>query len=91
MRINFIGLPVAFEMFIEALEEEGIEVEYERPKVRATGAALLWETVVWLVDNAASAAVGVAVGAGYERARAKVQARFQKAWIEKAEDDSASE
>lgn len=82
MRVSFTGGPQGFHMFVEALKDEGIEVEYEPPTERRTGAQIVLEAVLWLVDNAASAAVGVAVGAGYERARAKVQARFPRTRIE---------
>ena len=82
MRINFSGGPQGFHMFIEALKDEGIEVEYEPPIEKRSGAQIVLQAVVWLLDNAASAAVGVAVGAGYERARAKVQERFPRTRIE---------
>jgi hypothetical protein len=83
VRVFFTGGPQGFDMFIEALADEGIEVGYERPvERRQTGAAVVVHAVLWLLDNAASAAVGVVVGAGYERARAKVQARFPRTRIE---------
>jgi hypothetical protein len=91
VRIDFTGGPDDLQMFIEALADEGIEARYERLSERATGGRFILHAVVWLLDNAASAAVGVAVGAGYERARAKVQARFPRTRIELDEDDATSE
>ena len=82
MRISYTGGPEGFDMFLAALQDEGIEVEYERPTERRTGGQIVLQAVVWLLDNAASAAVGVVVGAGYERARAKVRARYPRTRIE---------
>jgi hypothetical protein len=82
VRIDFTGEPEGFHTFIEALEDEGIEVEYEPPVEKRTGGQIVLHAVVWLLDNAGSAAVGLAVGVGYERAKAKVQARFPRTRIE---------
>jgi hypothetical protein len=91
VRIDFTGGQEDFRMFIEALEDEGLAVDYERPRERATGGRIIVHAVLWLLDNAASAAVGVAVGAGYERARAKVQARFPRTRIEAQETQEADD